>query len=195
VPVGHPNDLVQRGRVFYFRRAVPCGLRGQVGRRELKLSLKTTELRTAKLRCRQFSNRFEQLMETVMAMAPLGKDKIEQLIRVFFSDLLSIADGQAYLLPQDDMVDLSAEGEALEADVSAIRTRIAAHSYDGVTRAQAEELLAPLGATRAARSEEDFDAVCNGILRAKLEQRRILAAMLTGEYENTVPVDPLSTAD
>ena len=67
MPSGHPNDLVQRGRVFYFRRAVPRGLRGQIGRRELKLSLKTTELRTAKLRCRQFSNRFEQLMETVMA--------------------------------------------------------------------------------------------------------------------------------
>ena len=64
MPVGHPNNLVQRGRVYYFRRAVPYTLWDRVGRRELKASLKTTELAIAKLRCRKFSNRFEQLIET-----------------------------------------------------------------------------------------------------------------------------------
>ena len=188
MPVGHPSDLVQRGRVYYFRRAVPCGLRSRVGRRELKVSLKTTELVIAKLRCRKFSNRFEQMMETVRAMPPLGKDKIEQLIRAFFADLLSKADEHAYLMPQDDMVDRKAEGKALEGDQDRLHDKIASRSYDGATRAEANELLAPFG---AGTGNEDFDAVCNGILRAKLEQTRILAAMLRGEYQNTVPIDPL----
>ncbi len=30
MPVGQPSDLVQRGRIYYFRRAVPCGLRDRV---------------------------------------------------------------------------------------------------------------------------------------------------------------------
>jgi integrase len=188
VPVGHPNNLVQRGRVYYFRRAVPRDLRGRVGRRELKTSLKTTELAIAKLRCRKFSNRFEQLMETVKAMPPLGKDKIEHLIRAFFSDLLSKANEHAYLIPQDDMVDRKAEGKALEGDQDRLHDQIASQGYDGATRAEAKELLAPFG---AGTSNEDFDTICNGILRAKLEQTRILAAMLRGAYQNTVPIDPL----
>ncbi len=188
MPVGSPSDLVQRGRIYYFRRAVPCNLRDRVGRRELKVSLKTTEFAIAKLRCRKFSNRFEQLMETVREMPPLGKDKIEKLIRAFFSDLLSKADEHAYLLPQDDMVDLNAEVEALESNLNQLRDQIASRRYDGATRTEAKELLAPFG---AGTGEEDFDTICNGILRAKLEQHRILAAMLRGEYQNTVPTDPL----
>ena len=97
MPVGTPQDLAQRGRIYYFRRAVPRGLRGRFGRRELKISLKTTELAVAKLRCRTFSNRFEQLMGRVIAMPSLGKDKIEQLIRAYFSDLL--VEGRRIELP------------------------------------------------------------------------------------------------
>ena len=81
-----------------------------------------------------------------------------------------------------------AESEAMEAEAVGIRAQIASRSYDAVTKAHAEELLAPFG---VGRRQEDFDAVCNGVLRAKLEQRRILTAMLRGEYQNTVPIDPL----
>jgi len=191
MPLGHPNDLIQRGRVYYFRRAVPCDLRSRVGRKELKVSLKTTVFATAKLRCRKFSNRFEQMMDMVGIMPSLGKEKIEQLIRAFFSDLLSQAEEHAYLLPEDDTVDLTAESDGLKADLALIRNKIATRNHGGATQADAEKILAPFNGNGSGVSEEDFDTICNGILRAKFEQHRILAAMLIGDYQNITPLDPM----
>ena len=191
MPVGYLENLLRRGSIFYFRRAVPRRLWVRFGRREIKFSLKTTELSVAKVRCRRFSNRFEQLVEAVGTMPSLGKDKIEQLIRIFFTDLLSRAEEHAFLLPQDDTVDLDAEAEGLDEGQSKLRKQIASRKYDGVTRVYAEEVLETLGGDGSKPDGEDFDALCNGILRARLEQYRILAAMLRGEYKDIAPVDPL----
>jgi Domain of unknown function (DUF6538) len=43
--------LVQRGRALYFRIAVPRSLTAQLGRRELKFSLKITDPVLGRLRC------------------------------------------------------------------------------------------------------------------------------------------------
>ncbi len=191
MPVGNPNDLTQRGRVFYFRRAIPCALTKRVGRSELKISLRTTELSVAKLRCRTFSNRFEQLMETVKIMPPLGKEKIEQLIRSYFSDLLSKSDEIAFLLPDDELVDVEEETASLEIELDGIRKRIATRDYDKPAITEAKNLLAPITSSGSKVSGEDFDEICNGILRARFENHRILAAILKGDYQNTEPLDPL----
>ena len=54
--------LCQRGHDFYFRLQLRPALVGLLGRRELKLSLKTTDPALARMRCRLFSARFEQLI-------------------------------------------------------------------------------------------------------------------------------------
>ncbi|WP_438363065.1 DUF6538 domain-containing protein [Nioella halotolerans] len=47
--------MVTRGRTFYFRASVPQDLWDVAGRKEVKISLRTTERSLAQLRCRVFS--------------------------------------------------------------------------------------------------------------------------------------------
>lgn len=59
--------LVCRGGVYCFRMAVPRALIDQIGRREIKGSLKTADPFTARTHCRKLSTAFERLIKMVGA--------------------------------------------------------------------------------------------------------------------------------
>lgn len=183
--------LVRRGDMFAFRMAVPRRLWARCGLREIKGSLKTCDPFTARTRCRTLSDIFECLIRELPAMPDLNPDVVKGLIRSYFEKCLSTAEEVAYLAPQDQAVDLAFEAEETLAESERLRTLLVAHDYDPVTRNEADEVLAQVGASRKSVGLEQFDKVCNGVLRARIETRRILAAKLRGDYAQAVSVDPL----
>ena len=183
--------LVRRGDVFAFRMAVPRSLWARCGLREIKGSLKTGDPFTARTRCRTLSDIFERLIRELPAMPDLNPDVVKGLIRSYFEKCLSTAEEAAYLAPQDQDIDLTFEAEETLAESERLRKLLVAHDYDPVTRNEADEVLAQAGASRKSVGLEQFDKVCNGVLRARIEIRRILAAKLRGDYAQAVSGDPL----
>ena len=185
------SHLVRRGDVFIFRMAVPRSLWTRCGLREIKGSLKTGDPFTARTRCRTLSDAFERLIREIPSMPDLNPDVIKGLIRSYFQKCLNTAEEVAYLAPQDQAVDLAFEAEETLAESDRLRKLLVAHDYDPVTRNEADDVLAQVGASRKSVGLEQFDKVCNGVLRARIETRRILAAKLRGEYAQAISVDPL----
>lgn len=183
--------LCKRGRIFYFRRAIPTHLVERFQRKEIKVSLRTRDEFTARICCREISNRFEKLMFRVARMPDLTKDKIDALLRGYFEGLLSKAEELAVMIPDDPDIDITFEIDDLQSNQIDFKKRIGKRDYDNATLLDAEELLTTNGYRIPRKGNEEFEIICNGILRARSEQSRILGAMLQGDYENTEPIDPL----
>lgn len=185
------THLVRRGGVYCFRMAVPHGLVKQFGRREIKGSLKTTDPITAKMRCRELSNAFERLIESARTMPELTPETITGLIQSYFQRCLNTSEEIALLAPTDRDLDLDAEVEGLRSQQEALRQALGRRTYDQITRLEASEVLEGVGMSTSSVGMEAFDRICNGVLRARIEDRRILVAKLLGQYEHTMPADPM----
>lgn len=82
-----PN-VVRRGVIFHFRRAVPKELRSRVGRTELVRSLETSDIQAAKQSSRRLYLLSEGLFEAVRGDPMLSKEEIELLVRDFYEQVL-----------------------------------------------------------------------------------------------------------
>ncbi len=97
--------LTRRGNVYWFRMAVPLDLVERVGRREIKVSLRTSSLAVARLRCQRLGSGILQLIARVRAMPELSQETIERLARRYFEQQLSSTEELAYLIPSDPAID------------------------------------------------------------------------------------------
>ena len=183
--------LVRRGGVFCFRMAVPRSMWVQFGLREIKGSLKTGDPFTARIRCRKLSNAFEHLIDKARTMPDLTQDAIKALIQSYFQQCLDNSEEIACLAPTDGELDVGFEVSEMQAEADRLRSNLASRSYDRFTHMEASDLLTQVGLTRALVGHEQYDIVCNGILRARIEDRRVLVAKLLGRYDQTAPADPL----
>jgi len=95
------THLVRRGNTFHFRIAVPRELVARVGRCEIKTTLKTTDLLTAKQRSRVLSSAIEALFMEVRRMPELTRHHVERRVQAFFQDCLDRSHELADMLPQD----------------------------------------------------------------------------------------------
>ena len=183
--------LCRRGDALYFRMAVPRSLVPRVGKREFKLSLKTSDQTLARQRCRLLSSSLTALLCKVEAMPNLTPEAITDLARRYYAQALTYTAEVALLAPQDPRFDFDAEILGAQNDELALLQRIGRHQYDGSTVAQAQKLLQDSGFKPIATASEQFDAICHGVLRAKAECRRVLVALLRGQMAGTIPTDPL----
>lgn len=181
--------VVRRGDTFYFRMAIPRHLAARLGKRELKVSLRTCSPMDAKVRGRVLSNAMDVLFNGLPSMPSVSPQVIKERIRVSFQELLNKSLEWSYLLPTDPACDISHEVEYLHSRVEQLRKELTSQSFSQPIRDEAQALLASAGQPGA-----DFDALqhaCNAIVRAKMEDARILAARLSGDFAATTPVDPL----
>ena len=124
-------------------------------------------------------------------MPNLTADAIRELIRRYYSEGLAVVSEIALLGPQDRAFDRDAELEGARSDEIALRHRIGSREYDPIVRQAARDLLIRHGFSPVAQAGEEFDVLCNGVLRAKAEQRRVLIALLQGDMGATRPQDPI----
>ena len=182
--------LIRRGDVFYFRRAVPVRLMGRLGRSEIRYSLKTRDLRTARIRCRHFSNLFDKLIARVEAMPNLNQQTINKVLRDFFtqewsklrSTLPTEADGEAEV--QEQFYGASGAEKV-------VREWFQKNSYPPYVKDHARRILTSVGIDFDKISAEDMNAVCEGIARAWLDLADMRCALLDGYPEKAVPQDNL----
>ena len=119
-------------------------------------------------------------------MAQLSPDALHERLREYFQARLNKSLEHAYRLPSDPQNNIDAEVMWLREQVEVLRRQLKRQSFDPVIREEAAALLD--------QAKPDSDLVqhaCNGVLRARIENNRILAAMLSGEYETAAPLDPL----
>jgi hypothetical protein len=93
--------LVRRGNTFHFRIAVPRDLVAQLGKVEIKTTLKTSDPLTAKQRGRVLSNAIETLFDELRRMPELTRRVVEDCVRVYFKHCLEKSYELAELLPED----------------------------------------------------------------------------------------------
>lgn len=183
--------LVRRGEIFYFRMAVPRQLVPRMRRSELKVSLRTSDPLAAKVRSRLLSNAFDMLFKGLEAMPHLTPAMIDERIRDYFQRCLNKSLEYALLLPTDPFCDLEKEVIALRDSVEQMRKQLAAQSFSQSLVQDATTVLQQSTSENDFIDPETLQYACGTVLRAKIENARVLAAQLSGRYEDTAPRDPL----
>ncbi|TNC12487.1 hypothetical protein FF100_16910 [Methylobacterium terricola] len=151
--MGSVANIVQRGRIFHFRRRVPADLRRCLGRNELVCSLGTGDIRTAKFQaCRSYVAA-EELFSTLRAtpMLPaIFRDIIGRLdaagaaYAVLGRIALTLHEQARFVGDIEIVADLGTDGGERAADlVRATRTRFAAHMDPHLCRRPIELTLRP----------------------------------------------------
>ena len=188
------SRLVQRDGTFYFRMATPQRLIPVIGRREIKTSLRTRDPLTAKVTARALSNAFDVLFARLGTMPAVPVADINEKVREYFQSALNQSLEHSHLLPTDPTVDIGAEVAFLRQQVERLRQQLAEQSFGPAVVADAQGLVGGVQSASGAPTHIDHDALnlaCSGIMRAKIENARILAAQLEGRYDETSPRDPL----
>lgn len=82
------RNVVQRNRIFHFRRAVPLDLRSRFRRREITCSLRTSELHLAGIRARELYLAAESLFEESRRDPMLSDDQLAAIVQDFYGYVL-----------------------------------------------------------------------------------------------------------
>lgn len=183
--------LVRRGAVFYFRMAVPRELVSRMQRSEVKVSLKTDDPLIATVRSRLLSNAFDVLFKGLMEMPQFPIEMINEHIRDYFQACLNKSLEHAQLLPTDPLGDIEKEVDYLRDSVAQMRLQLAAQTFGHSVVQDATSLLQQSSPGTGFPDPEALQYACSTVLRAQIENFRILAAQLSGRYEETAPRDPL----
>jgi integrase len=182
--------LVRRGNTFHFRIAVPRELVAQMGKVEIKTTLKTSNPLTAKQRSRVLSNAFETLFDELRQMPELTRRAVEDRVKVYFRDCLEKSYELAQLLPSDKQEwDREAELDTLRQRIRNLRQLLADREFSPALEREVLEILHPDEPNAKKGDIETFHHACNLVLRAKIEDAKLLAAEFMGEpASSTDPV-------
>jgi integrase len=137
------------------------------------------------------SNAIDILFEELPRMAKLTTPEIQGRIRNYFQSCLNRSLEHSIDLAGDPGVDVSAEITYLRQKVEALRAQLSAQVFDDDVLDAAHSLVDPPGATQQPITPDVVSQAAAGVMRAEIENARVLAAMLAGEYEQTAPRDPL----
>ena len=190
--------LHRRGEIYYCRIALPKTLAIILGRGEYKKSLKTSDLRIARIKCRELSNRMEAFFIMVKALRPKEQD-IKALVRHYFEGCL--AEGEDTLsfetvTSRSRFID-EYDPQAIIQTADLTRQVLAGyadlkrrHVYGEREERAATRLLQTHGYELNADSEL-FADFCLGLVRAGYESERIKLGYFTGNYAEGDIRDPL----
>lgn len=171
--------------------AIPTHLVSRLKRSEIKLSLQTSDPMAARVRSRLLSNAFDVLFEEMKTMREITPQMIEEPIRAYFQGCLNRSFEHTQLLPTDPFADVENEIAYLQRAVSEMRVELRRQSFRHSVVKDASELLKQIPTPNDSADPEALQVACNAVLRAKIENARILAAQLAGHYEDSLPRDPL----
>jgi len=121
--------LIRRGNVYWFRMAVPLDLVERIGRREIKVSLRTSSLAVARPRCQRLGSAMLQLIARVRVMPELSQKTIQDLARRYFEQQLSSTEELAYLIPSDPAIDRAFEAQDSMDEAERLRTSLAVSEH------------------------------------------------------------------
>jgi hypothetical protein len=142
----------------------------------------------ARLRGRALSNAIDILFESLPHMPQLTTAQIRDRIRAYFQEGLNKSLELSYDLPVDPQIDVSFEINSLKDTVEELRGKLAARSFSATVISDAKALLASLDVPPSPANADALSEAAIGVMRAKIERARILAAMLSADYAATAPI-------
>jgi integrase len=182
--------LVRRGNTYHFRIAVPRELVARVGKVEIKTTLKTTDLLTAKQRSRVLSSAIEALFMEVRRMPELTRQHVERRVQAFFQDCLDRSHELADMLPQDKRSwDRDAEVATLHRRIENLTRALTDRDFPPALEREVLDILHPDEPDAQKGDLDTFRYACALVLRAKIQDAKSLAAELMGEP--VAPTEPL----
>jgi integrase len=187
--MGGTPRLVRRGGVFYFRMTVPKDWVARVGRGEVKTTLNTTDRAKATLLCRKISNDIDLLFANKLSMTNALLHQIYQRIRDIFQDALN--EGHSFRQVYGPDIDKLDAAQTIEARQKSQAAVLQSQHYDKGLLSDAKALVGTLPQNPTISALDAIHHACEGILRARVEADRILAARLRGEFHLTAPMDPM----
>jgi integrase len=119
----------------------------------------------------------------------MTQEQIKELAQAYFVEKWSKSREFALLVPTDEQYDPIAETEWLKHDEQRLRSLASQGKFNSVVF-DAKELVANLAPGQPV-SGDDLAQLYGALLRAQIEDRRILAALLSGKYDESEPIDPL----
>lgn len=182
--------LVRRDGVFYFRMAVPKQLVPALRRTEVKTTLRTSDLPTARRRTRRLSEAFETLFEELGRMPDQTFEAIDARVREYMQASLNKGLELARFMP-GDTVDTNAEVVGLREDINRLRDQLASQTFAPDIVSTARSLLAQAPSDGAFQTLDAVHHASEGVARARIENARILAARLEGKHDEAALRDPL----
>lgn len=188
--------LVKRDDIYYFRMAIPTGLRRRFGCGEVKTSLHTDNKMLARLRCRYLANRFEELFMVVAAVPELTQTQLQEIARAYFRELLVAGNNRIYWI--EDMFGNSPEDRAEAIDGAEQReTRLRELHAEGAATPlfskTVAKKLAEQGIKGVTASSDSYGILSDYFVRAEIESSRVLRAKLKKDYQAIAPIDSLYT--
>ena len=156
--------------------AVPRQLVPSMRRSEIKVSLRTSDRLAAKVRSRLLSNAFDVLFRGVETMPQITRAMIDERIRDYFQGCLNKSLEHTQLLPTDPFADIEREVAYLRESVEQLRKQLVAQSFSRSVIEDATRLLQQFPSANDTPDLETLQYACTNVLRAKIENSRILSA-------------------
>lgn len=185
--------LWKRGETYWFRMALPADLVARFGRREFRLSLKTSDLRIARMRGSRLSVSFQDLIRMVRGMPELTRERINDLVRAHFEKRLSVANEIVWCSEHDDTFDKEMEIEGAAQDLKAFQRDAMASKFSSKTQKIVNELVDEAGFPTIPPANERYQYLGQMVARAEAEMRRVLIAKLSGNLKESFIIDPAFT--
>lgn len=185
--------LCKRGETYWFRMALPADLVARFGRREFRLSLKTSDPRIARMHGSRLSVGFQDLIRMVRGMPELTRERINDLVGAYFEKRLSMANEIVWCAERDDKFDRAKEIEGAAKDLEAFRKDALASKFSPQTQDIADGLVAEAGFPVIPRVNERYQYLGQMVARAEVETLRILVAKLSGNLKESFIADPAFT--
>ncbi|MCK1506324.1 site-specific integrase [Bradyrhizobium sp. 18] len=182
--------LVRRGSTYYFRIAIPLVLIGVLERREYKTSLRTSDAILARMRARVLSNGLELIFRDIRSMAHVTSDVMVKAAQDYFRAQLSKSLELVFMIANDPVLDREVEIAGAKQLALGMQQQLAKQHFSSAVRSDAEELLKSINAGAVSKVSDTFQLACVAVLRAKIENAKLHAEQLTGNYA-VMSADPL----
>lgn len=184
---GTPN-VVRRGGMFHFRRGVPRHLLGRAGRRELVVSLATSDVRLARLRSRHAYIASEALFAKLESPM-LNDETIKRVVSEFYSLVGEIDQIGRLASPALSEAEHAALIPFLDEHLVATKSELGRGDYT-LAGVGADIVIARLGLTV---DSLELRQVQQAIMRTGIDTLRAAQARLSGDFDHT-PGDALVRA-
>lgn len=188
-----PQYFVRRNGVIYFRIAVPTALRSKFGCKEFKISLKTEDGRQGRNLCRLLGSKFENLFYNALNMPELKQEELHNLARSYFRDLLVEGNDLVFKI-QENVLGMAEDRDEFIDHNRVKEERLRAMNVDGTAEKlfqKPTEILLTKNNLPVDRGSDSFGILTQYLIRAQIENMRVLRAKLEHNYSGTTPTDPI----
>lgn len=196
-----PSNLTRRDGVYYFRGFVLKELHSSACRRELRVSLRTTDPAVARCRVRVAALAFDSLCRQIRQMQQaLAPDQdIREMVQSFGRTLIREAPPPPLFDGATADYDRDRALLWLDSEIAILEQAVATNDFKAYSCEIDSPLRWTLGHARALAasrfpagvSPERFNLLCAGIARAQLEERKHYKKRFEDPYAPLTLSDPL----